>query len=171
MENFKHYDEASAKFYDTLNIKTVPVLSWDFQYLFLNDIKESFQDLIRINAIATKSKWSSNNWDIESRLNNEVIILTDAKLEIVFASYNIVKMNGYIEAEVLGKSPKMFHGKETCLKISNEIREAVLLQQPFEKTVLNYKKNGETYQCEIKGFPVFNIKGELSHFIAFEKAA
>lgn len=171
MGNFKHYDEASAKFYDTLNIKTIPVVSWDFQYLFLNDIKDSFQDLIRFNAIATKSKWGSNDWNIESRLNNEVIIITDAKLEIVFASHNIVKMNGYIEVEVLGKSPKMFHGKETCLKISNEIREAVQLQQPFEKTVLNYKKNGETYLCEIKGFPVFNIKGKLSHFIAFEKAA
>jgi hypothetical protein len=35
---------------------------------------------------------------------------------------------------------------------------------------VNYNKNGEIYICLIKGFPVFNIKGKLSHFIAFEKA-
>jgi hypothetical protein len=43
------------------------------------------------------------------------------------------------------------------------------LQQPFEQTVVNYNKNGEIYICLIKGFPVFNIKGKLSHFIAFER--
>jgi hypothetical protein len=30
---------------------------------------------------------------------------------------------------------------------------------------VNYNKNGEIYICLIKGFPVFNIKGKLSHFI------
>lgn len=171
MKNFKQYDEAFAKFYQTLYIKKLPIIAWDFQYLFLNDIKNSFQDLRRLNSIASKSKWGLNNWDIESRLNTEVIIITDTKLKIVYASHNIIKMNGYIEAEVLGKSPKMFHGEKTCLKTSGEIRQAVQSHLPFEKTVLNYKKNGEAYLCEIKSFPVFNTKGELSHFIAFEIAA
>jgi hypothetical protein len=35
----------------------------------------------------------------------EVVIVTDAKLEIVFASHNMTKMNGYVE-EVIGRSPK-----------------------------------------------------------------
>jgi len=65
----------------------------------------------------------------------------------------------------------MFHGEKTDLIVSNEIREAIILKQPFEKTVLNYKKNGETYICKIKGFPIFDLKGKLSNFIAFEKAA
>jgi hypothetical protein len=81
------------------------------------------------------------------------------------------KMNGYVEADVLGKSPKIFQGKSTDLTISNEIRSAISLQQPFEKTVMNYKKNGDVYECLIKGFPIFNSKGLLSHYIAFEKAA
>jgi hypothetical protein len=80
-------------------------------------------------------------------------------------------MNGYVEAEVLGKSPKMFQGEATNQITSNEIRKAIVEQQPFEKIVMNYKKNGEVYACLIKGFPVFNTKGDLSHYIAFEKAA
>jgi PAS domain S-box-containing protein len=104
-------------------------------------------------------------------LREEVVILTDTKLNIVFASHNMIKMNGYAEAEVLGKNPKIFQGSATDLTVSNEIRTAISLQQPFEKTVMNYKKNGDVYACLIKGFPVFNIKGQLSHYIAFEKAA
>jgi hypothetical protein len=65
----------------------------------------------------------------------------------------------------------MFQGKNSNVVTSSEIREAIQLQQPFEKIVVNYNKSGEIYICLIKGFPVFNVKGKLSHFIAFEKAA
>ena len=171
MSNFKQYDEAAAKYHMDLSIKTLPIFSWDFHHEFLHELKNSFSDLNKLNSIASQNKWIQNNWDLKTRLKEEVIIVTDAKLSIVFASHNMVKMNGYATAEVLGKSPKIFQGQETNLVTSNEIRNAILLQEPFEKTVLNYKKNGETYLCEIKAFPIFNAKGELSHFIAFEKAA
>lgn len=171
MGNFNQYDKAAAKYFQNLNIKTVPVISWDFHHILFDGVKEVLLDVNRLNKIATKNKWVHNNFDLKAILNEKVIIVTDAKLSIVFASHNLVKMNGYSEQEVLGKSPKIFHGEATCLKTSNEIREAIQLQQPFEKTVLNYKKNGETYQCLIKGFPIFNLKGEISNFIAFEKAA
>ncbi len=65
----------------------------------------------------------------------------------------------------------MFQGQVTDRTVSNEISDAIQSQQAFEKTVLNYKKNGEIYACLIKGYPIFNLKGQLSHYIAFEKAA
>jgi hypothetical protein len=45
---------------------------------------------------------------------------------------------------------------------------AIQLQVPFEKTIENYKKDGEIYKCKIDSVPIFNLKGELSHYIAFE---
>lgn len=171
MSNLKQYDEATEKYHRNLNIKKVPVFCWDFHHEFLNELRSTFSDLHKLKVMATNSKWGTNNWDLKTILNDEVILITDTKLNIVFASQNITKMNGYNEVEVLGKTPKMFQGKETCMTTSNEISKAVQLQQPFEKTVLNYKKNGECYLCMIKGFPIFNRQGVLSHFIAFEKAA
>ena len=52
-----------------------------------------------------------------------------------------------------------------------EINQAIATQKPFEATLINYKKNGEIYECHIRSFPIFNKKGELTHFIALEKAA
>jgi PAS domain S-box-containing protein len=171
MTDFREYEDAIAMYYNTLSVKTVPVYSWDFHNEFLSSVQNIFLDLNKLNTIASQNKWTENNWDLNASLNQEVVIVTDAKLNIVFASHNMKKMNGYSEAEVLGKSPKIFQGEVTNLHTSNEIRKAILDQKPFEKTVLNYKKNGKVYVCLIKGFPVFNSKGLLSHYIAFEKAA
>jgi PAS domain S-box-containing protein len=171
MITFKQYDKAAAKYYNKLEINTLPLVSANFYFDFSKEINNSFKDLVRLNFISKSNNWDSHDWDFESRINEEVIVVTDSRLRIVYASSNIIKMNGYQESEVLGESPKMFHGEATCQKTSDEIRESIRLQQPFEKSVLNYKKNGENYQCLIKGYPVFDTKGKLTHFIAFEKAA
>jgi hypothetical protein len=70
----------------------------------------------------------------------------------------------------LGKSPKIFQGSKTNAVTSREIREKINQELPFEKKVINYKKNGKTYDCLIKGYPIKSKKGKLTHFIAFEKA-
>lgn len=172
MSNLKQYEEAIVNYHSVLRIKSLPIFSSNFHYEFLKEVKESFLDLNSLKEIAQQNKWkSSSEWDIKAPTKEEVIIVTDAKLRIVFASHNMVKMNGYLAKEVLGKSPKMFQGQVTDRVVSDEINVAIQSQQAFEKTVLNYKKNGEIYACLIKGYPVFNLKGQLSHYIAFEKAA
>lgn len=171
MLDFKQYDIAVAKYHNNLDTIAVPILSWNFHHNYLNVLNKIYIDCDKLNVIAGTNKWRDYDWDFKNKLKEEVVIVTNAKLEIVFASHNLAKMNGYTEEEVLGKSPKMFQGNDSNLTTSSEIRKAIQLQQPFETTVLNYNKNGETYLCLIKGFPVFNSKGELSHFIAFEKAA
>jgi PAS domain S-box-containing protein len=172
MSNLKQYEEAIVNYHSVLRIKSLPIFSSNFHYEFLKEVKESFLDLNSLKDIAYQNKWkSSSEWDIKAPIKEEVIIVTDAKLRIVFASHNMVKMNGYLAKEVLGKSPKMFQGQVTDRVVSDEINVAIQSQQAFEKTVLNYKKNGEIYACLIKGYPVFNLKGQLSHYIAFEKAA
>lgn len=171
MSSFKQYDEANAKFQRGLRIKTLPLYSFNFHHEYVKELKNTFVDSNKLKVIATQNKWIEYEWDLQTKLKDEVVIITDVNLRIVFASHNLVKMNGYAEDEVLGKSPKMFQGEATNQITSNEIRMAILDQQPFEKIVMNYKKNGEVYACLIKGFPVFNVKGKLSHYIAFEKAA
>ncbi|WP_163399844.1 PAS domain-containing protein [Flavobacterium fluviatile] len=163
----KPFDESEAK----LNCYSVPVLSWDFHYESINELKTFSSDLKRIKRISNIFKWDLTNLDINERLKDEVVIITDPELKIIFASEGIAKMTGYTEKEVLGKFPKMFQGPLTSALVLKEIRIAIEKQIPFEKTLLNYKKNAETYDCHIHAFPVFNLKGDLSHFLAFEKAA
>jgi len=171
MDSVNYYSEFFAEFDANLNSSSVPLLSWDFHYESINDLKLVSSDIKKIQRISTQFKWNTNDFDIKERLMNEVVVITNSEQRIIFASDGICKMTGYTENEVLGKSPKMFQGPDTSTVVLKEMRTAIKKQLPFEKTVLNYKKTGETYNCMIQGFPVFNLKGKLSHFIAFEKAA
>lgn len=171
MAILKEGNNPKAKYFDSLKGNTIPLISWGFSAIFQTEIKSILLDTHKISNLAQGKKWKNVDWDFRNKLEKKVILITDTKLNIVFASHNMHKMNGYVETEVLGKTPKMFQGKETAMKISSEIKEAIALQKPFVKQVLNYKKNGELYYCNIEGFPIFNKKGELVNFIAFEEAA
>ena len=153
---------------EILNRNTVPILSWDFHYEYLNELKAIFVDLKKVSKISNRFKWNDKKLQIKDRILDEVILVTDANLKIVFASNGIKKMTGYTESEILGKTPKMFQGPKTSEIALKEIKMAIKSQIPFEKTIENYKKDGEIYKCKINSIPIFNLKGELSHFIAFE---
>ena len=171
MKDFLEYDKAKSVYLGNLSLNRNPLVSWDFFGAFLQEINRDFSDLKELEGLTTAHNWISD-FDFKKELQEEnVIVVTDPKLKIVFASHTILKMTGYQSQEIIGESPKLFQGKATSLKTSAEIKMAIQNLQPFEKTVVNYRKTGEIYDCHIKGFPVFNKKGKLSHFIAFEKVA
>ncbi len=154
---------------DFLERNSVPILAWDFHYEYVNELKALSADLKKVSQISTEFTWDEKKLNIQERIKDEVVLVTDLDLRIIFASSGIKKMTGYREEEILGKTPKMFQGPATSQKDLREIRDAVKLKIPFEKTLENYRKNGNTYKCIINAFPVFNLKGEASHFIAFER--
>ncbi len=149
----------------------LPLLSWDIYSMFFRNLLDSQQDFTLLDQLS-----KANKWDIAFDLNeelkmNDAVIVTNTNLQIVFASHGITEMSGYMPSEVVGNSPKMFQGTNTSAEKRAEINQAILARKPFEATLINYKKNGDTYDCHIRSFPIFNKKGELTHFIALEKAA
>ncbi|CAA9195095.1 PAS domain-containing protein [Flavobacterium collinsii] len=147
---------------------SVPIMAWDFHCEHLKELKAILADVKKVNKISSQFTWNTNNLEIEERIKKEVVVVTDLDLKIIFASNGIRRMTGYKEEEVLGKTPKMFQGPGTSKVVLEEIKEAIQKQIPFEKTIENYRKDGRTYKCKINARPVFNLKGYLSHFIAFE---
>lgn len=171
MPDLESYDNALGKLSKTPVGNTMPLHSWDFFMPHFEQLTVSFSDANQLQALSEENHWIGN-WDFSEELQNQkTIVVTDAYLNIVFATENILQMTGYQKEEVIGKSPKMFQGKKTSKKDLEEIKNAINLEQPFEKTLVNYKKNGETYDCKIQAFPVFNSKKKLVNFVAFEVAA
>jgi PAS domain S-box-containing protein len=159
----KEYEKAIAKYYSKLRIVPLPLISWD---LFATRPNEA----VSFNVI--QKEWHSKESFYKAVFQSKkAILVTNAHFEIVFASENIIKMNGYRPEEVMGKSPKIFQGKLTDEVSRNNIRKAILHRLPFKEIILNYKKNGSTYLCEIEAYPKFDAKGNLLHYIAFEKLA
>ncbi len=170
MKEFLGYDQMMSEYYNKMSNHLLPLLSWEFygeHHAELEIFKEDFSTLQKL----TKNWKSTRNYYKELIEEQSVIVITNPNLEIVYASNNMHKMNGYSPEEVIGNSPKMFQGEGTCSSVSAKVRSAVDNQQPFEVSILNYKKDTTPYVCLIKGFPVYNKKGKLVNYIAFEKAA
>ena len=100
-----------------------------------------------------------------------VVIVTDTAQIIRFATPNMVGMNGYTAAEIIGKQPTMFQGRDTNPETRREIREAIIRRLPFKGNIINYCKDGSPYNCLVEEYPVWNKCGTLVHLVAFEKIA
>ncbi|UOB19245.1 PAS domain-containing protein [Abyssalbus ytuae] len=168
MKTLKNYDEALLKFYKKQQLNCLPLISWEFYCAkFYNENKLN-KEVTLLNSLAVVWK---NKWNFKNHLKqNTTIIVTDTLVKIVYASSNIEEMTGYKPHELLGKSPKIFQGEKTNSDILKSFKIAIKNKKPFHSTLVNYKKDGSEYNCEIKAYPVFNSKNKLVNFIAFEKA-
>lgn len=170
MKEFETYDKAVAEYLRRHPLLCAPLVSWDF-FSEAADASEALRDLNSLLQFASLHRWIIDE-EVKALLSpRTVIVVTDPDIKIVFATQNIIDMNGFTAEEVIGRSPKSFQGKETDPAVNIRIRQAIDEKTPFEETLVNYLKDGTTYACHIKGFPVFDTEGNLAHFIAFENAA
>lgn len=157
------FDNAWAKYQSKLNILRLPLISWEFR-------KEIYSEEIQYKNI--QQFWNSETDFLKlSKSEKKQLVITDKNFKIIFASEHISKMNGYQPEEMLGKSPAMFQGSKTSKRTTLSIRKAIQNLEPFKEVILNYKKNGETYWCEIEAKPVYDNDGEFINYIAFERIA
>jgi PAS domain S-box-containing protein len=160
---FKEYEKAWEQYRNGLDIVSLPLISWEFYNLprieqkEFNAVQSLWNEKINYNTIISKMKKS--------------IVVTDANFRIIFASSSISEMTGYDYQEIRGRSPKMFQGEKTSEETREKIRIAIKDKKPFKEVILNYRKNGETYYCEIEAHPKFDKDGNFLNYIAFEQAA
>jgi len=158
---FDKYDLAWAKYQKKIRILPLPLISWDI--FCASNLEAS-------NFNALQKKWV-NKEDYQQQIANKSVVITDKNLTILFVSKEISALTGYHKHEIIGNSPKMFQGVLTSENTKNNIREAIRKKHPFKEVLLNYRKDGSTYLCEIEAYPKFDKKNNLVHFIAFERIA
>ena len=158
---FDNYDLAWAKYHKKLRLLPLPLLSWR---IFNNSTIES----ITFNAL--QKNWVHKE-DYHLQVANKFVIITDINLKIQFATKEISELTGYHPTEIIGQSPKMFQGNLTSETTKNKIKEALAKKHPFKEVVINYKKDGTIYKCEIEAYPKFDSNSNLINYIAFERIA
>lgn len=166
----KNYDLGANMFYKTQKIVSLPLLSWDVFAFYFDTLCKSHNDISALSTIAITNKWNYESQFNEALIKKEhVILVTDTQLRIVHATHNMFKMNGYTSEEVIGNKPKMFQGEATCQEKLSQVSKAVKNEMPFEVVLTNYRKDGSLYKCWIKAEPIFNSKGKIVNFIAYER--
>lgn len=151
--------------------RIAPLLSWDIYSVHLFEITRKAKikrDLERLNKLSNKFKWDNN---LENILQEtyKALVLTDASQIIVWVNTGFTEMTGYPKKYALGKKPDFLQGTNTTLASKESIRENLYSQNTFTTSIINYRKNGEEYHCEVKIVPLKNNNKEITHFLALEK--
>ncbi len=120
----------------------------------LEDLKDHFQ-------------WST---DISPLLERkfDALVLTDLSQQILWVDEGFEKMTGYSPSFALGKSPEFLQGKETSKQSKQQVRNKLKEKVNFTSQLINYKKDGRAYLCEISIFPLLNQHQLPTHFLALE---
>jgi len=159
----RNYENACALNYSKLKLQSLPLTIWEFR-------KDTFSEAILFKKI--QSNWNAKQDYLKlAQKENRELIVTDKNFRIVFSSKTISKISGYQPDEILGKSPAMFQGEGTSKTTRQKIKTAITNLQPFKEVILNYRKNGYSYWCEIEAFPMFDKNGTFQNYIALEKIA
>lgn len=141
-----------------------PLVSWDVLMFRHYTETQIATDVCRLQKLSEEAGWDQV-WNINERLHrDEVVLVTDPSLRIVFASFNLFETTGYTTEEVKGCSAEMLGGKDIT---AGEISMKIEAKQPFMLT--RFRKNGSVYRSRIEAYPVFNLQQNLVHFILFEK--
>lgn len=144
-----------------------PLMCWDIASGGANK-KPAAAEVQHLQKLAARYHWTI---DFEPILVKkfDALIVTDSDQKIIWASQGFKTMTGYSPTYALHKKPSFLQGKKTSQKTRNEIREVIKKGEAVEATIINYRKDGSEYLCQIEIIPLFSKSLLPSHFLAIEK--
>lgn len=88
---------------------------------------------------------------------------------IVYANRAAQRQTGYSLTEMLGRSPRLFHGPETDPAALLTFHTALRQWQPVRQRVLNYRRNGTSFWVEIDIAPLADSDGWYTYWVSVQR--
>jgi PAS domain S-box-containing protein len=104
------------------------------------------------------------------RAVSQGIVITDPARPdnpVVYASPGFERMTGYSAAEVLGRNCRFLQGPDTDPAAVARVRRAVAEGRGCEVELLNYRKDGSAFWCDLHVTPVRD-GDRLTHFVGVQ---
>ncbi|MBW4489763.1 MAG: PAS domain S-box protein [Trichocoleus desertorum ATA4-8-CV12] len=99
------------------------------------------------------------------------ILLSDPNQDnnpIIYANPAFSRITGYSVAEVLARNCRFLQGAATDPKAVTQIREAIAQRREIQTTILNYRKDGQSFWNQLRISPVCSKSGELLYFVGLQ---
>lgn len=149
--------------------RSAPLLCWDIAHPMLPKRNLVANDIEQIERLQNTHHWRHELNFKRLLTSNHTLIITDVAREIIWTSSDFYQMTGYTLAEAIGKKPAFLQGEKTTERSKQLIREKLGQFEKVTARLINYRKDGEVYGCNITIHPLKNAKDEVTHFVAVEK--
>ncbi len=128
--------------------------------------------------ITEKIKTQRNTIKLNNELNKFYTIIEQLPITIVITNLDgnieyvnpfFTKLTGYSKDEVIGKNPKILKSEVTKQEIYDDLWTKISNGKIWEGEFTNKKKNGELFveKCTIS--PVFNLRKQITNYIAVKE--
>jgi PAS domain S-box-containing protein len=145
-----------------------PLFCWDIAAPAVLQLPHS-PDEEDIRELALKYDWAIDPSAIFLR-EFETIVVTTLDQKIVWASRGFRKMTGYTLSFARHKRPSFLQGPETDPAVRASIRNGLRELKHITATLVNYRKDGTPYRCQVSIEPIRNSTGTVVHFMALEQS-
>jgi diguanylate cyclase (GGDEF)-like protein/PAS domain S-box-containing protein len=135
-----------------------------------SDIAPSIELRDKNKQISTINDRHSFEQLFENSLDS--ILITTASVKdprILYANPAFCEMSGYDIDEIVNQSPRMFKGLKTKKQTSEKLKQALSSGGRFYGSVVNYRKDGSSYNVELKIHPIKGDDGKPSYYVSTQK--
>jgi two-component system cell cycle sensor histidine kinase/response regulator CckA len=96
----------------------------------------------------------------------DLVMITNSAGVLEYVNPAFEKLTGYSSEEVIGQTLGILKSDQQAGELYEEMWNTVLSGKAFQGTVMNRKKNGETFTIEKAITPLRNAGGRITHFIS-----
>ena len=141
--------------------------TWIVNYVFLppdsimvhtEDITERTNNVQELRKLSKAVKQTADS-----------VLLTDKNGIIEYVNPAFEKTTGYTSAEAIGKTPAILKSGYHDQAFYNDLWEVILGGNPYIGTIMNRKKDGQTYWCEQSITPMKDEYGKITNFVSVIK--
>ncbi|NWF35723.1 ATP-binding protein [Mariprofundus sp. KV] len=100
---------------------------------------------------------------------DEAICITDRDGVIEFVNPAFTKLSGFTLAEALGKPANIQKSGSHDVAFYKEMASTIEGGQTWQKRIINKRRDGSLYPAMMSISPIFNGRGEITHFIGLQQ--
>jgi two-component system NtrC family sensor kinase len=118
----------------------------------------------RVNAEAERARLSAA---IEQAAESVVITGTDGTIQYVNPAFE--RLTGWTLAEALGKNARILNSGRQDPALYRELWATLLRGETWRGTLINRRKNGDTYTAEVVISPVRDATGRVANYVGLQR--
>ena len=94
---------------------------------------------------------------------------SDGGPRVVYVNNKMETLTGYSKDEMIGCAPQILQGSRTNKLDIRKFSRSLARGDHARVQVMNYRKCGEAYMCDIAGWPIREEAGKIIYFMALER--
>ncbi len=99
----------------------------------------------------------------------DMIVITDRDGNIIYVNKAFETVTGYPRSEALGKNPNILKSGLHDREFYRELWQRIQSGHAWKGEFINRKKSGEIYNAAASIFPLFDITGNITHFVSIQR--